>query len=405
MIRALSIVAALLAAHPVWLIVFDKGWHGPAVPARRDMPAGTEESASNRDNSTAPTTQAGSPDSRAAIDADIRDLLRSADEAGEKPLETMTRDAEALAALAARIADYLRNHSADPDRDSLTLARWKAIYLAATLRGESLSELSREIDERLKADPSSELRDEAEYWRLRMAVNQIRAKQVRGQSDGAEAVVLMRAFVEAHPASPHAVMLSKEVIEALFRRGDLAGAADSLEVLRRHHPNHAVTRSLVGMRRLLESVGQPWRPALTALDGRPLDWSALDGGPAIVIFWSPTHTPSRRLLQIVRDFRASEAVRIGVVTIAVHRNAEAVVKVLSELGVDFPAALEKDAWRSKVIDEYGIRTLPTALMLDNEGRLVSIFAPRGWNMRADFEAAARSFLGIATTQPSSAPGP
>lgn len=336
----------------------------------------------------------------AEIDAEISRLIGTADVAGEIPIESMKASAEQLHALAGRIERYFHAGMDSANRDRLTLARWEAIYLAATLRGESLDEIANELGDALKENPSPQLRDAAEYWRLRISLNYVRSEQALGRMNESDAVRIMTRFLKAHPTSAYSVPLAEKILYGLYEIGDLLEAERCIQILEKHHSKNVMTKTLAGRYQLHRAVGQSWRPVLMGLDHRPTDWTLESGAPTLVIFWSPSHGPSKRMLQIAQGLQSKLGIdRFRVVTIAVHKDVAAILRELEALGVSFPTACEHEAWQSKLVNDFGIRTLPMVFMLDREGRLVSFFEPLGWEMKADFEKAVARFLVVPESQP------
>ncbi|MBX3394755.1 MAG: hypothetical protein KF841_05265 [Phycisphaerae bacterium] len=331
---------------------------------------------------------------REAIDAEIQCQMELVDLSGEYNVDRILGDSVRLDRLAKRIGRFTQVNPAHPASDRFRLTRWEAMYFSATLRGESLDAIFLEIDEMPGGPVSSELRDEAEYWRLRIEVNRVRSLEARGLSDGAEAIQLMRQFVLAHSESPYAVPLCEKIIEHLGNAGQFDAVDEYIALLEKYHPRHPITKTMAGRQRLRRAVGLTWQPALIGLDGRPMDWNAIAAkpGPTFVVFWSPRHGPAEDFLKRIVRLRDRDGFSgANILTIALARDASEVAKALDRLNVKEPAAQEKRIWRSGLCEQYGIRTLPTVLMLDEGGKLRGFFEPRSWNMQQDFDALIQRF--------------
>lgn len=333
---------------------------------------------------------------RMAIDAEIQCQMELVDLSGEYSVDRILGDSVKLDRLAKRIGRFTQANPGHPACDRLRLARWEAMYFSATLRGESLDAIFLEINEMPGGPISSELRDEAEYWRLRIEVNRVRSLEAQGLSDGAEAIQLMRQFVSAHSESPYAVPLCEKIIDHLGDAGEFDEADHFIALLENYHPRHPVTRTMAGRQRLRRAVGLVWRPAVIGLDGRPMDWNAISAkrGPTLVVFWSPRHGPSEELLQMLLRLRDRDRFSTAnILSIALARDPVEVATALKRLNVNEPAAIEKRIWRSGLCNQFGIRTLPTLLMLDEEGALRGVFEPVGWNIQHDLDAALNRVFG------------
>ncbi len=330
---------------------------------------------------------------RDELDARIHQLLRTARPVGDEPLKEMEEEAAALLDLAERIGRHLDARPDEPQRERLLLAKLNALYIGGMLRGEGLERIDAEIATLDSAALSGAMRETIDYWRFRDRLNRLRARQALGQADSDEAIALIRAFVDANPGSTHAVAMIEKVIDDCYADNDLAAAASYLDLLMQHHPRHVATAALVGRHRLRSAIGTEFRPQLFMLDGAAIDWNAVRGRPVFLVFWSPSHGPSTRMIEHLKSFRLREGTdAFSVVTIALHRSASIVRERLAALDAAPPADIsswthghEPAEWRSAVADEYGIRTLPLVLLIDSEGTLREMFEPRGWQMRRDFE--------------------
>lgn len=330
---------------------------------------------------------------RDELDARINQLLRTARPVGAEPLKEMEEEAAALLDLAERIGRHLDARPDEPQRERLMLAKLNALYIGGMLRGEGLERIDAEIATLDSAALSGTIREVVDYWRFRDRLNRLRARQALGQADSDEAIALIRAFVDANPGSTHAVAMIEKVIDACYAGNDLPAAEAYLDLLVQHHPRHVATAALVGRHRLRSAIGTEFRPSLFTLDGAPIDWTKARGRPVFIVFWSPTHGPSTRMIEHLKTFRLREGTdRFSVVTIALHRNSSIVRDKLAALDAAPPADIaswthghEPAEWRSAVADEYGIRALPLVLLIDENGILRELFEPRGWQMRRDFE--------------------
>ncbi|HWL93045.1 MAG TPA: hypothetical protein VNT79_05890 [Phycisphaerae bacterium] len=331
-------------------------------------------------------------DARLALDAQIATVLKAPRVKQADPLAAMAVEAGELLRLAEQIDAHLRDHPDDADVVPLLLAKLESLYVGSTLRGDGLDRLEAEFSSILKETDSPAIAEAAEYWRTRKQLNRVRAAQALGQSDGDEAVELMRAFARDHPSSKYAVQFARQVLEHDMERGALDDAAALLKVLEEHHPRHAITEALSGQYRLRKAIDAAWRPVLHDFDGQLLPWDSAGGATTIVVFWSPTHTPSVRMLEtLARIHQRAGAGRFRGVAVALHRDAALVREKFNGAISDavirdaWITAQEKGGWSSAIAGEYGIRSLPTILILGADLRLQKVHEPREWGTQSDIE--------------------
>lgn len=110
---------------------------------------------------------------------------------------------------------------------------------------------------------------------------------------------------------------------------------------------------------------------LETLDGEPVTLSELRGQPVVMNFWASWCGPCRAEmpeLQRLHD-RLAEA---GVVVLGVNQgeSPETVARYREEIGVDFPAVLDR---RTGVSQKYLVNSLPTTFFVDREGVIQTLF--------------------------------
>lgn len=322
----------------------------------------------------------------------------------------MLNHAEALQYLAERIDRFLESNPGDPETRRLTLAKLEAVYIACTLTGNGFERIDEEA-RILSNSASPELQEAAEYWKLRLLLNQIDASIARGAKPDGTEMKAMREFIDRYPASLRSIPFIERTVNQSLESGDEATVQAMLNLMQEHHPRHPAARSLAGRYALRQSVGRTWQPALTMPDGRPFSWDSIKGLPTVVVFWAFEHSPSLKTLGVLSSFRAEHPQKqFNIVTIAIDRDAEATVRKIGELQLNCYQTVERDAWKSKLTFEFGVRSLPLILLLDKELKLVTIIEPREWNTGPRLTAALSQLLelkapgpGVPTTQSAASP--
>lgn len=330
-----------------------------------------------------------------AIKSDLNSLRRLDDEA----LTGMLNHAESLQYLAERIDRFLESNPGDPETRRLTLAKLEAVYIACTLTGNGFERIDEEA--RVLSESSSpELREAAEYWKLRMRLNQVDASIAQGAKPDGSDLKAMRKFIDRHPASRRSIPFIERMVDQSLETGDEATILAMLHLMQKHHPRHPAARSLAGRFALRQSIGRKWQPTLRMPDGTPFSWDSIKGLPTVVVFWAFEHSPSLKTLGVLSSFRAEHPQnQFNIVTIAIDRDADAAVRKIGELQLNCYQIVERDAWKSKLTFDFGVRSLPLILLLDNEQKLVAIIEPREWNTGPRLTAALNQLLGLTPPGP------
>ncbi len=121
---------------------------------------------------------------------------------------------------------------------------------------------------------------------------------------------------------------------------------------------------------------------LPSLQGPPVRLSQFRGQVALVNFWATWCPPCRAEMPSIERLHRAYASR-GLVILAVddERVGRAVVEGFQrDLGLTFPILLDSSGDVSAL---YGVRGLPTTVLVDREGRIASVdFGTRDWSDRA-----------------------
>ena len=119
------------------------------------------------------------------------------------------------------------------------------------------------------------------------------------------------------------------------------------------------------------AVGQQFQPpALTLLDGSPVDWQRLQGNLLVVEFWAswcPFCARQNPLLD--RFYREHQSRGLEVITISLDKSKDAAVAYMKKGGYAFKAAMATEAWTAIYRQRQG---LPQVFVIDRRGRIVAI---------------------------------
>ena len=128
--------------------------------------------------------------------------------------------------------------------------------------------------------------------------------------------------------------------------------------------------SLVQGRDALSS-GPKLAPALglTDLKGKRVDWERFEGKVVLVDFWATWCPPCRRSLPELQALHERWSSRgFTVLGVSVDQQAAAhVAKFVAARELTYPIAIDT---KQAVAQRYGVRALPTAYLVDGEGRIV-----------------------------------
>lgn len=341
-----------------------------------------------------------------SIDRAVSMGTRSSDDAAY--IARVRAETDRLAATIERIERFLEQHPGDLIRDRLELAKLRLVFLLTTLRGQTFDRLRSETVRITAAAPVGELKAAAAYWRLQInmgrspaswAAHAEHATTLRAAGDN------LSAELAAHSERYRSAVTSVRIVERLARdamtRRDFPAVEHWLGILEAHHPRHVATAALAGSARLHRAMGEPWRPEFETIDGRRLAWDELRGAVVAIVFWAPRHRPALELLRALRDRQAElGSGTLGVVAVALHSDPAGVRQAIADLGVKWPCVCDGRGWDSPLAHAFGIRGLPTVLLLDRSGVLAAVLTPDTLNIDTRLQDAVDDLL-----HPAGAVGP
>lgn len=130
---------------------------------------------------------------------------------------------------------------------------------------------------------------------------------------------------------------------------------------------------------------------LPDLAGKTMDLASFRGKPVLVSFWATWCEPCRvEMPEVEALFRRSNG-RFSIIGVSMDDDALKIPPFLKEHKVTFPIVVAD----RKVTASYAVRGLPTAFLIDAEGRIA-----RRWVGPLDVRAAENDILALLNRRPS-----
>ena len=143
--------------------------------------------------------------------------------------------------------------------------------------------------------------------------------------------------------------------------------------LRRAQPRNAALAALARrlQPRLDASVGQA-APAFSAvgIDGRKVESADFKGKPYIVAFWATWSNESTSLLRTLGRLRKAHGEKLGIVAFALDTDARLCRRRVESDSLRFANVCDGRAFESPVVRKLGARYVPSAMLVDRQGRVV-----------------------------------
>ena len=169
--------------------------------------------------------------------------------------------------------------------------------------------------------------------------------------------------------------------EGIEQSGDARGAAAAYEKLggvlvgSKDVLIKELGELMIGSARRLNSIGSPVKITGTTLEGRPLDWQQYRGKVVLIDFWATWCGPCRaEMPNIKKLYDAYNARGFEVISISMDDDRAALDEYLKSNPMPWTTMFEGNGKQNPTATYYGISELPSTMLVDEKGRVVSLAA-------------------------------
>jgi thiol-disulfide isomerase/thioredoxin len=138
-------------------------------------------------------------------------------------------------------------------------------------------------------------------------------------------------------------------------------------------PTAEVAKKAAGAKRRLESVGKPMSLQGTTLDGKTFSLASYRGRVVLIQYWATWCEPCKQEMALLKQLQAKYAQQgFAIVGINLDADRSAAVAFIRANPLPWPQVYEAGGVEaSRLAQEMGIMTLPTMLLIDNEGKVLN----------------------------------
>jgi peroxiredoxin len=130
--------------------------------------------------------------------------------------------------------------------------------------------------------------------------------------------------------------------------------------------------------------------ALPDLSGKTVNLAALRGKPVLLNFWATWCAPCREEMPALESLFRRSGGKFAVVGVSIDEDSSLVPSFATKHGLTFPLLIAD----RKVVASYSVRGLPTAYLIDAEGRIA-----RRWVGELDVRAVENDILALLDRRP------
>jgi thiol-disulfide isomerase/thioredoxin len=179
-------------------------------------------------------------------------------------------------------------------------------------------------------------------------------------------------FAKAYPQSPDTAEAMLQLAMAHEFSGDEDRAKEWYERIVKEFPQSSQSRKAAGARTRLDSVGSVIKFAGKAPDGETVDLNGYRGNVVVIQYWASWCEPCKADMTVLKDL----AIRYGkkgfqVIGVNLDSEIQAMSNYLRQNPLPWQQVHEDGGLDSRPANELGIHTLPTMILVDQDGRVVN----------------------------------
>jgi len=205
-----------------------------------------------------------------------------------------------------------------------------------------------------------------------------RYKLIQSQRTGKPDVAVVEEFRKVAPKDPRAGDLLG--IAAALTRDEKAKATIEDRILAEFPGSKSATR-ITGARRQKDAVGKPFELEFTdAIKGSTVSIKGLKGKVVVIDFWATwcgpcvAEMPNMKELYAKYHDKGVEFIGVSLDQPKEDGGLDALKKYVKENEIAWPQYYQGNYWESEFSMSWGINSIPTMFLVDQDGKLVSIKA-------------------------------
>jgi thiol-disulfide isomerase/thioredoxin len=249
---------------------------------------------------------------------------------------------------------------------------------------KGLTEFDAAYASAMKVAPTNPARWEAALFETRVEG----LREIAGVPAPAKAAITLEDILKAEDAKPEIkaqaslidVIKSAKAAESLG--GDTAAWVAKAEAHLKAFPaekaNRMIEEKVKSIKATADLKTKPLELKFTAVDGKEVDVSKLQGKVVLIDFWATWCGPCvAELPNVIKAYKALHPKGFEIVGISLDSDKAELESFVKEKGMEWPQYFDGKGWQNEISAKYGINSIPAMWLLNKKGMVVSTNARRG----------------------------
>ncbi|MBE7496626.1 MAG: TlpA family protein disulfide reductase [Verrucomicrobiaceae bacterium] len=219
-----------------------------------------------------------------------------------------------------------------------------------------------------------------------------RARQMAGVNAPETPPVTLEEIIRAEDAKPETKSEASFInvmqsLEAAEESGDttawMAKAEKHLKDFPAEKRNSMVEGKIKSIKATADLKTKPLDLKFTAVDGREVDLSKMQGKVVLIDFWATWCGPCvAELPNVLKAYKELHPKGFEIIGISLDSDKGKLEAFVKERGMEWPQYFDGKSWKNEISSRYGINSIPAMWLVNKKGMVVSTSARGGLEEKA-----------------------
>lgn len=214
-----------------------------------------------------------------------------------------------------------------------------------------------------------------------------RAREMAGVAAPGMPAVTLDDILKAEDAKPEtkseaSFITVMQSLEAAEESGDttawMAKAEKHLKDFPAEKRNSMVESKIKSIKATADLKTKPLDLKFTAVDGREVDLSKMQGKVVLIDFWATWCGPCvAELPNVLKAYKELHPKGFEIIGISLDSDKAKLESFVKERGMEWPQYFDGKSWKNEISSQYGINSIPAMWLVNKKGMVVSTNARGG----------------------------